>query len=189
MKCGLCHETVEKLDAQLISGIHVCPGCLRATYLPGRLTAQGLHLGYSYRTENGTVEIADEEVLDNSIRKVSALAQSPYTSRIHAKFVYESLLDKLGKVFEKELQMGDKEFDKTVFIKTSTLSETEAFLSRPGVRSSILELIRMNAEISLDDNKIYLEAINKGPIDVQMFVIHAALLLHYLAEFTQPSNR
>ncbi len=45
--------------------------------------------------------------------------------------------DKLTKLFKKELQTGDAEFDKLVYITTDTPNETAAFLQSPEIRAAI----------------------------------------------------
>jgi hypothetical protein len=187
MKCGLCNEEVEKNEVQVISGLGICEICIRATYLPGRLTAKGLHLGYSYRTDSGEINIGDEEEIDGSLRKISALAEAPNPTGIQTKLMHEGLGAKLKKLVEKEIQVGDKEFDNAVWIRTSTKPTTTAFLALSGVQSAVLELIKMNSEIDINEEKIYIVATNKGPIDVQTWVLHVAALLHYLAEFSNPA--
>ena len=187
MKCGFCSEEVDMEDLEVVSGLHVCKSCIRATYLPGRLTAKGLHLGYSYRTEHGEIKIGDEEEIDGTLRKISALAESPHLSGIQAKLMHQGLGARLKKLVEKELEIGDKEFDDAVYIRSSTRDQTAAFLAISGVQSAVLQLIRMNSEIDINGSKIYIVATNKGPIEVQTWVLHVAALLHYLAEFSSPT--
>ncbi len=188
MQCALCHQDEIKEDVQNISGLNVCQSCVRATYLPGRLTGKGLSLGYSYRTDAGVIEVGDEELLDNALRKISALAEAPHPSGIEAKLLKEGLKAKFTKIVEKEIQVGNKAFDDAVWIRTSTNKETAAFLAQNGVQSAVMELIEMNGEISINQHKIYVEATNKGPIEVQMFVLHTAALLHYLTAFSTQSQ-
>ena len=186
MQCALCHQSVDKAEMKAIASLNVCDACVRATYLPGRLTKKGLHLGYSYRTDAGVIEIGDEELLDNTLRKISALAEAPHPSGIDATLQREGIGAKLKKIVEKEIQVGNKAFDDAVWIRTSTNEETAAFLALSGVQAAVLELIDMNGVISIKQDKIHVEATNKGPIEVQMFVLHTAALLHYLATFASP---
>ncbi len=169
-----------------IAGLTVCNPCCEDSYLPTRLTNRGLHLGFWYRTDDGIVSTGMEDIIDSGHHVLTALAEAPYPSDIHAKLQYEGFNAKVIKIFQHEIQIGDKKFDDMVWIRTNTEKETQAFLSLTGVQSAIMELIEMKAEIDIDGAKIYLKAENKGTIEVRQFLLHAAALVHYLSEFAQP---
>ncbi len=170
-----------------IAKLAVCHGCSGTTELVVRLKARGFHLPYSYRTDAGIIS-PDEIDLDiYRNHTLTALGEGPYPSEIHAKLQSEDFGAKVIKIFNKEIQIGDKAFDDAVWIRTNTELTTRAFLSLSGVQSAIMMLIEMRAEIDIDDEKIYVRANSKQPIDVKPVVLNTAILLHYLTEFASPA--
>ncbi len=169
-----------------VAGLTVCAACCTEPdkNLSTRLTGRGLHIGFWYRDKTGAIVTGTEDLTAEGQHTLTALAESPHSSGIHAKLQFEGFSAKMHKIFQKEIQIGSKEFDDLVWIRTNTEAETRAFLSLSGVQSAISELIEMKAEIDIDDAKIYLKAESKGAIEVGQFLLHSAALAHYLAEFS-----
>jgi hypothetical protein len=186
MQCGLCQQEVDKEHGEVISRLYVCQDCIGASYLPSRITSSGVHLSYAYRTEHGLVDPDKDDLFGHRNHKLSALAEAPYPSEIHANLQYEGLKAKMVKIFEKEIQVGDKEFDDAVWIHTNTPDTAGAFFRLSGVQSAILSMITANGEIDIDDAKVYVKVEQSTPIDVKQFVLQTAILLHYLVEFSSP---
>jgi hypothetical protein len=186
MQCGLCHQEVDKEHAEVISRLYVCQDCIGSDYLPSRIISDGVHLSYAYRTENGLVDPDKEDLSGHRSHKLSALAEAPHPSEIHANLQYEGLKAKMVKIFEKEIQVGDREFDDAVWIHTNTPDTAGAFFRLSGVQSAILSMISANGEIDIDDTKVYVKVEQAQPIDTRQFVLQTAILLHYLVEFSTP---
>jgi hypothetical protein len=186
MKCSLCNQEVGSGGTYDIAGLSVCEGCHSASYLPTRLTDRGIHLGFWYRNEMGVVRPSMESLTDAGQHTITALAETPHASGIHAKLQHEGFSAKLNKLFEQEI--GNEAFDNMVWIRTSTKDETRAFLSLSGVQAAIMELIDMKAAIDIDGAKIYLKAETKGSIPVQQLLLYSAALAHYLSEFAAPAS-
>jgi hypothetical protein len=186
MQCGLCNQEVDKEHTEVISRLYVCKDCIGSEYLPARITSGGVHLSYAYRTENGLVDPDKEDLSSHRNHKLSALAEAPYPSEIHANLQYEGLKAKMVKIFEKEIQVDDKEFDEAVWIHTNTPDTAGAFLRLSGVQSAILSMISMNGEIDIDDAKVYVKVEQSKPIDTKQCILQTAILLHYLTEFSAP---
>jgi hypothetical protein len=184
MQCGLCQQDAGNGATHQVAGLKVCAGCFDAPYLPDRLHGRGFHLGYMYKTPFGAVEPGSEDQSDNSLHTLSALAEAPKDSGMHTKLEGEGLRAKFMKIFEHELQVGNKAFDDKVWIHTNTLDITRGFLSLSGVQTAVAEIIDMGGEIDIDGAKVYCKTSNKGPIEVRMFLLFTAALLHYLSEFT-----
>ncbi len=187
MQCELCNQEAGDGAQQNVAGLKVCSGCYNDTYLPTRLSARGFHLGFWYRDKNGAV-LAGTDDYGGGKHTLTALAEAQNVSEIHTKLSYEGISAKMQKIFKHEIQIGDKAFDDLVYIQTATQKATGDFLSISGVQAAVSELIEMKAEIDIDGNKIYLKAENDGDIEVRMFLLYAAVLLHYLDEFAKQSN-
>lgn len=188
MKCSLCNQDIGGGATHDVAGLAVCDGCHTSGYLPARLTERGIHLGFWYRNDEGMVRPSMESVTDAGHHTVTALAEVPHPSGIHAKLQYEGFGAKINKLLNEEIQIGNKTFDDMVWIRTSTKEETRAFLSLSGVQAAIMELIDMKSMIDIDDAKIYLKAETKGSIPVRMLLLYTAALAHYLAEFATPAS-
>ena len=98
----------------------------------------------------------------------------------------EGMKAKMVKIFEKEIQVGDQEFDDAVWIHTDTPDTAGAFLRLSGVQAAILSMIQMNGEIDIDNTKVYIKVDQNQPIDTRQFLLQTAILLHYLVEFSSP---
>ncbi len=186
MNCSLCKQDTGSGATHPIAGLSVCEACYNDSYLPTRLTSRGLHIGFWYRDNKGSVLTGMENLEAGGHHTLTALAEAPHPSEIHAKLQYEGFSAKMHKIMQHELQIGDKAFDDLVWIRTNTEPETKAFLSLSGVQAAITELIDMKSEIDIDGAKVYLKAENKGNIQVRMFILYSAVLVHYLSEFADP---
>ncbi|MCP4606414.1 MAG: hypothetical protein GY847_38885 [Proteobacteria bacterium] len=188
MICSLCKQDAGSGATHPVAGLSVCEACYTNSYLPTRLTGRGLHIGFWYRDEKGSVLSGMEDLEDGGHHTLTALAETQYPSEIHAKLQYEGFSAKMHKIFQHELQIGNQAFDDLVWIRTNTEPETKAFLSLTGVQTAIMELIDMKSEIDIDGAKIYLKADSKGNIEVRMFLLYSAALIHYLSEFAEPAR-
>ncbi|MCP4603538.1 MAG: hypothetical protein GY847_23970 [Proteobacteria bacterium] len=186
MKCSLCKQDTGSGATHPVAGLSVCGACYTDSYLSTRLTNRGLHIGFWYRDDKGSVLTGMEDLEGGGHHTLTVLAEAPYSSDIHAKLQYEGFNAKMNKIFQHELQIGNQAFDDLVWIRTNTEPETKAFLSLSGVQQTIMELIDMESEIDIDGAKIYLKAESNGNIEVRMFILYCAILLHYLCEFAEP---
>lgn len=166
-----------------IAGLAVCEGCIGAPYLPTRLKASGIHLGYSYRADESVVEIGQENPYDRRQHVLTVLAEAPNPSGMHIRLQYEGFSAKMAKLLNEEIQIGNSEFDDLVWIRTSTPEETKGFLSLSGVQAAIMELIRAEASIDIDLAKVYVKAEKRGPLDGRQIALFTAALAHHLAKF------
>lgn len=78
----------------------------------------------------------------------------PRPSKLRASFRKESWGDAIVKVFKKEIQTGDKEFDDLVYITTDTPEETKAFLTKDDVRNAIALNIDTAGSIEIDGARV-----------------------------------
>lgn len=69
----------------------------------------------------------------------------------------ESFARKLTKLFKKELQTGDKQFDDAIYIATETPDEAKSFLSHDDVRLAVFTVIAFGGPIEIDTNTVTVE--------------------------------
>lgn len=77
----------------------------------------------------------------------------PVSPRLQASFRKESWGDSLVKVFKKELQTGDAEFDKLVYISTDTPTRTQAFLTTD-VRNAIAYMLDTGGSLEINNEEV-----------------------------------
>lgn len=78
-----------------------------------------------------------------SQKKTTALKMTLMNeASLRASFKKEGVVEKVVKLFKKELQTGDVEFDKKVYISTDTPDVTARFLEDENVRLLILALVQ-----------------------------------------------
>ena len=77
----------------------------------------------------------------------------PVSPRLQASFRKESWGDSLVKVFKKELQTGDAEFDKLVYISTDTPTRTQAFLTTE-MRNAIAYMLDTGGSLEINNEEV-----------------------------------
>ena len=77
----------------------------------------------------------------------------PVSTRLQANFRKESWGDGIVKVFKKELQTGDAEFDKLVYISTDTPTRTQAFLTTE-MRSAIAYMLDTGGSLEINNENV-----------------------------------
>ena len=95
---------------------------------------------------SGGVALTNSEVTRYDMRL-------PAPTGLHASFRKESWGDALVKIFKKELQTGDPEFDKLVYVSTDTMERTRAFLT-PEVQKAIAFTIDMGGTLEINDQSV-----------------------------------
>jgi len=95
---------------------------------------------------SGAVDLSRNEVTRYQMRL-------PVSPQLKASFRKESWGDALVKVFKKELQTGDAEFDKLVYVSTDTPERTSAFLT-PEMRQAIAFTIDMGGTLEIDNELV-----------------------------------
>lgn len=74
----------------------------------------------------------------------------PRAVEIKATFSKEGFGRKLIKLFKKELQTGDKEFDDAVYISTDTIEATKALLASADVRRAIAACVTSGGPVEIE---------------------------------------
>lgn len=103
----------------------------------------------------------------------------PKKSALHVSMRKESWGDAVVKVFKKEVQTGDAEFDRLVYISTDTPEATAAFLQPDDVRAAVGLLIETGGVLEIDGDRVMAEVIGheQHADDITLVKVVAALLV------------
>jgi hypothetical protein len=106
----------------------------------------------------------------------------PWDLGFTATLSREGLFSKVGKLFKRELQTGDAEFDGYVFIETESPEPLAAVLADETLRQRILETMQeTQAWVKLDGSVVSLEAVSLSDTQVPRAVAHVAAVVERLA--------
>lgn len=89
----------------------------------------------------------------------------PSESKLEVVFGPEKLSKKIVKVFKKELQVGDPEFDSLVYIDTSDKDATGRFLAAKGRRGIIAGFVEEGGRVAVDKEKVVFEVSGEATED------------------------
>jgi len=140
----------------------------------GQLEDHGIAVKRSFKSSS--TSIGGMEVSAKETTELSLLLPRP--SPLKARFGKEGMLNKLGKLFKKELQTGDAGFDKAIYISTDTPDETRAFLANDEVRAAIQLSVETGGPITVDGAAVTIELMGRHEDgdDPQVVTIVRALL-------------
>lgn len=119
----------------------------------------GVTVQRSLITNESSVTIGGTAVSQTNDKLTKLSMTLPKASPVRASFRKESWGDAIVKVFKKELQTGDAEFDKLVYITTDTPNETAAFLQSPEIRAAIALAIDTGGPIEIDGTHVVAHSI------------------------------
>ena len=128
----------------------------------------------------GGVDLSRSEVTRYQMRL-------PVSPQLKASFRKESWGDAVVKVFKKELQTGDAEFDKIVYISTDTPERTSAFLT-PEMRQAVAFTVEMGGTLEID-NELVVAVSGGGDAPGEDDRTVVALVRGLLAFASQPGPR
>lgn len=101
----------------------------------------------------------------------------PQPTKVEATFSKEGMTDRLAKIFSREIQTGDEEFDAAVYIKTDTVDETKALLASEAARSVIGRIVDGGGAIELEGAFVKVELAGEQPVEHADIVTLAGVLL------------
>jgi hypothetical protein len=90
--------------------------------------------------------------------------QLPAASPLAVVFSKEGIVKKLSKIFKKELQVGDPQFDARVFIATSDEDTTRRFLENGDARRLVMEFVSDGGTVAIEGAKLTIHAVNEGAV-------------------------
>ncbi len=101
----------------------------------------------------------------------------PRPATFKAAFGKEGIIQKLAKIFSKELQVDDPAFDDKVYVRAAD-EDTERFLENEDVRNLIVEFVGEGGTVAVDGSRVLIHAVNAGLAaivsekDIARFVCH-----------------
>jgi hypothetical protein len=141
------------------------------------LTAAGATFTRHESTSTSSFTIQGIPISQSSQDSVRFDWTLPRESGLHVLFVAEKLGKKIVKLFKSELQVGDAEFDKAVYIDTKDKEATATFLKDEKLRSIIMDLVAAGGKLAVDGATVHYEIVNGGGNEeAQMATFIGALL-------------
>ena len=118
-----------------------------------KLGALGATINRKFKTSSTSVngmQLSESETTELTITLPREVA-------VVAHFSKEGFMNKLGKLFKKELQTGDAAFDAAVFIATTTPDATAKLLASEDVRNLIKFNIETGGPIEIGGTTVVIE--------------------------------
>ena len=84
---------------------------------------------------------------------------------VTADFSREGFLDRLRKLFQREIQVGDPLFDDFVFVNTDDRPEVEALLRHSGAQSTLMDLVSRFDRVAFSHGAFELHQQANHPLD------------------------
>jgi hypothetical protein len=130
----------------------------------------GVQVERSFHSSSTSVGAGGLNVDLSSSQTTRFVLTLPKPSKLRAAFRKESWGDAIVKVFKKELQTGDKEFDDLVYITTDTPETTAAFLESTDNRNAIALSIETGGAIEIEADRVVAHSVGHESGDDQTLV-------------------
>jgi len=118
------------------------------------LDAQGIPCKVTHSTSSNSFSVGAVRVpvsSPTSTRFRFVLSEQP---AVQVSFSPEKFRHKLIKVFKKELQLDDEEFDAAVYIDTDEQDRVAAFLAVESTRNLVLDIVGQGGQIAIGERKL-----------------------------------
>lgn len=149
--CGLCGEPLTRGGARLCS-LDLCDNCFHGD--PScRLLKRGFEISFKRFRRVGR----DSRIGGSTEHHLVMRGRLWRDFGVSASFVREDFTSRLGKLFSKEIQVGDPLFDDLVYVKGSTDPKLAALLREPEVQGVILEFFSVPATLKIDRTELIAE--------------------------------
>lgn len=174
MRCELCGGVAAVGEGARVAGTDLCPQCSVGDF-GLRLAGRGIRLQWTceewHRDEGGRGGGGGLEVR----------GAIPFDLGLHALFSREDFFSKVGKLFGKELQVGDAAFDAAIYIRTSEPEALGDALRDELLRAAIQGLVASTkATVSIEEGTVALEDFTIEPEARRTALRDIALVLHRL---------
>ena len=171
--CDICGRPVRRLNLERVCRLDMCSKCTSSN-LARKLEARG------WSTDVRAWEVQAQGVI-HFIEVMSTRRGREIP--IRASFRPEGITQKAIKLFKREIQVGDPEFDDAVYISTDTPELTAGLLESEGVKGAILELVASGGVLRLADDTLQYSAQGKAAIRASQVVLRCSVLLHLVEAF------
>ena len=143
--CGICDEQYSSGSIR-IAGMNVCPRCEVGNVLRV-LASRGYALDIEiWQTENSNPRSGGPNVWYH----IRLLGRTPVRTNLHVRFSRENLLDKVAKIFTREIQVGDPLFDDMIYVRAKENSPVRDFLASDGVQSAVMEMVGSRGRLTIE---------------------------------------
>jgi hypothetical protein len=158
-ECAFCQLPHPRERLRRDYELDICDACANG-HAEGSLTERGHDIAMrrwetQHRTKNGTVTVYHFEIT----------AHAPGDFAVTATFTRENFLDKLVKLFRREIQVGDPLFDDFVYIRTQDRVQTAALLQHSGAQSTLMALVSSFDRVEFVDGTFTMTRRSDGYID------------------------
>lgn len=126
-ECAFCRLPHERTRLRRDYELDICDPCAH-----GNAPVALRERGHTIDTRTWSVTHESKDGLD-TVHHLELIAHAPGDFAFTATFTRENFLDRLSKLFRKELEVGDPLFDDFVFIRTEDRAPTAALLQSSGV--------------------------------------------------------
>jgi hypothetical protein len=118
------------------------------------LEAQGIPCKVSHATSASSFGLGGVRIPISASVSTRYRFIVPEPPAVQVSFAPEKVRHKLIKVFKKELQLGDAEFDTAVYIDTDEEARVAAFLEAESTRALVLDIVGGGGQIAIGDARI-----------------------------------
>jgi hypothetical protein len=151
------------------------------------LETQGIPCKVSHTTSSSSFGIRGVRIPISATVGTRYRFLVPQPPAVKVSFVPEKVRHKVIKVFKRELQLGDPEFDAAVYIDTDEEARVAAFLEAESTRSLVLEVVGGGGQIAIGDEKIQVvfAGSDRSESDAQLMaamLVAAAINFQYLPQ-------
>ncbi len=171
--CDLCGSDLGGGPGHLVAGLTLCEPCDCGDF-GGRLVDRGIRVqsvGEAFYSSGGRGGGLSREVT----------GAIPYDLGLVGHFSKEDLLTRVSKIFSKELQIGDREFDDTLYIRTDDPDVLARDLEEEGLRAAILHAVRsIDSPLEIHGHRLTLDAVSIAIEDVPRTLRDLAVVLHHM---------
>jgi hypothetical protein len=172
LPCAFCEAPHSRAHLRRDHELDICDRCAL-----GGAQAMMAWRGHTINKREWTTEIRSQGGSKHTIYHLSITGHAPGFS-VTADFSREGMLNKLRKLFQREIEVGDPLFDDFVYINTREREETEALLRRSGAQSTLMDLRFDRVTFINGTFELYKRDTNPTGLGVEGALALCALLVH-----------
>lgn len=168
--CDICGRPSTQTALRQICNIDVCTKCFRGD-LSKQIESRGWKIDVNMWEVQAQGVIRYVEV--TCTRKGGDVP-------IKASFRPEHLPQKAIKLFKREIQVGEPEFDDAIYISTDTPELTAKLLEQKGVKGAIMALVANGGQLRIADDNLQFSNRTKKKITAKSVHLSCCVLLHFI---------
>ena len=201
--CGLCFQPLGASGGVIAGGLSLCDPCFHGD-VAERLGFRGFRFEEQSKAATLNPGPTDFQFLDSAgplvggvghrFRQAYYVALGAMARRLPLEVSFTRQADGGGlkSLLRREPKVGDKLFDRTVFVDARRSEALLRFLAAPGLQSVIMDMVAQGGEVTLKGNaaRLHFESpIGEDPPPFTELRRNTALLLHYADIYCQHLER